>query len=319
MTRIDAHAHFAPPEYLERVQRRAGGTLPVPPWQLSDSLEMMARYGIDASVISVSPPGVFMGDQAEANELARLVNEAGAQIVRDRPAQFAALACLPLPDLDAAMRELEHALDVLHLDGVAVFTHYGPAYLSHPKFAPLLDELERRQAYVFVHPTMPAHAAPLPHYPPWLIEFPFETTRAIVDLLYSGALERCPKVRFQFAHQGGTVPFLAGRIASLVARSPREAGFADRTPAGPLTYLRRLYYDTGLSNNASAIQATLEVTGFDHLVFGTDWPYADLPASGDPAPGLAYLGERRERLEHHNAAALVPRLTAALEAGASKG
>jgi 6-methylsalicylate decarboxylase len=318
MPRIDAHAHFAPPEYLERVQRRAGGKLPIPPWQLEHSFEMMAQYQIDASIISISPPGVFMGDQAEANELARLVNETGSSIVKAHPAQFAALACLPLPDLDAAMLELEYALDVLHLDGVAVFTHYGQSYLGDPKFTAILDELERRKAYVFVHPALPVHATPLPQYPSWLIEFPFETTRCIVDLLYSGTLERCPNIRFQFAHQGGTVPFLAGRIASLPARSPQELGFAAHTPAGPLEYLRRLHYDTGLSNNAAAIRATLEVTSFDHVVFGTDYPYADLPTGNDPAPGLGFLGEKRGQLEFQNAAALVPRLVAALEEKTTK-
>jgi predicted TIM-barrel fold metal-dependent hydrolase len=314
MPRIDSHAHFAPKDYLERVQKRAGGKLPIPPWELEVSLEMMARHAIDASIISISPPGVFMGDQGEANELARVVNQAGAEIIRSRPAQFAALACLPLPDLDAAMSELEYALDVLKLDGVAVFTHTGQSYLGDPKFAPLLEELNRREAYVFVHPALPVHATPLTQYPTWLYEFPFETTRCIVDLIYSGTLERNPNIRFQFAHQGGTIPFLAGRIASLPARSPKEAGFADRAPKGALEYLRHLYYDTGLSNNAAAIVATLEITSFDHLVFGTDFPYADLPASGDPAPQLEFLKERRSNLEYSNNAALVPRLFAALEA-----
>jgi 6-methylsalicylate decarboxylase len=313
MPRIDSHAHFAPAPYLDRVQRRAGGKLPIPPWHLDVSLEMMARYAIDASIISISPPGVFMGDQGEANELARLVNETGSSIIKSHPSQFAALACLPLPDIDAAMTELEYALDVLKLDGVALFTHYGVSYLSDPKFAAILDELERRKAYVLVHPALPVHATPLPQYPTWLIEFPFETTRCMVDLIYSGTLERCRNIRFQFAHQGGTVPFLAGRIASLPKRSPKELGFADRAPAGALEYLKRLYYDTGLSNNAAAIQSTLEVTSLDHIVFGTDFPYADLPENGDPAPGLAFLNEKRAHLEFQNVAALVPRLVAALE------
>ncbi len=313
MTRIDAHAHFAPAPYLARIQARAGGKLPIPPWSLEDSLAMMDKYQIDASVLSVSPPGAFMGDMPEAIELARMVNETAANIVAAQPAKFAVLACLPLPSLDAALQELTHALDVLKLDGVAVFTHYGENYLGNEKFAPLLEELNKRSAYVFVHPTLPVHATPLAKYPTWLYEFPFETTRCITDLLYSGAFERYKNIRFQFAHMGGTVPFLAGRIASLPLRSPPGSEFAINTPEGPLTYLQRLYYDTGLSNTASSIEATRNISSFDHIVFGTDWPYAELPAGRDPAPELSYLKEDRNQLECKNILALVPRFNAALQ------
>jgi predicted TIM-barrel fold metal-dependent hydrolase len=140
----------------------------------------------------------------------------------------------------------------------------------------------------------------------WLYEFPFDTTRAVVNLVYSGTLERCPGVRLQVAHLGGTAPFLAHRLASLAAREPERAALA---PAGALAHLRRLYYDTGLSNNAAALAATLQVTDIGQVVFGTDWPYADLPASGDPAPGLADLSAAdRARVDADNIAALVPRL-----------
>ena len=108
--------------------------------------------------------------------------------------------------------------------------------------------------------------------------------RATANLIYSGAFERHRRIRLQLSHLGGAAPFLAHRLASLAEREPALAAAA---PAGALTYLRRLYYDTGLANNDPALAATREVTGFDHVVFGTDWPYAALPPDGgDPAPGL---------------------------------
>jgi 6-methylsalicylate decarboxylase len=307
MTRIDMHGHFEPPEYTAAVLK-AIGPAPVPAWTVDQQLEMMAQYAIDATVVSVPPPGVFLGDQIQANELARAVNESYAALTRAYPNRYAALAALPLPDVDAAIFELNYALDVLGLDGVALFTHTAGKYLGDSSLDALMAELDRRGCYVFVHPTMSLYANPLPNIPIWVQEFPFETTRAITNLLYSGTLHRYPNIKFQFAHLGGAAPFLSHRIASLVKRSPPHLGLNDRVPDGPLEYLKRLYFDTGLSNHAPGIAATLEITTLEHIVFGTDWPYAVMPASGDPAPDLAYLGEGRARVDSQNAAVLVPRL-----------
>ena len=124
---------------------------------------------------------------------------------------------------------------------------------------------------MFVHPGFPPHALPLEHHPVWLYEFTFETVRAVANLIYSGALERYPRIRFQLAHLGGAVPFLAHRIASLADRVPEAASQA---PAGALEYLKRFYYDTGLADNAAALAATREIVPADRIVYGTDWPYA---------------------------------------------
>jgi predicted TIM-barrel fold metal-dependent hydrolase len=143
----------------------------------------------------------------------------------------------------------------------------------------------------------------------WLYEFPFETVRAVANLIYSGTLERHPSLRIQLAHLGGAAPFLAHRIASLADREPEQAALA---PAGALAYLERLYYDTGLANHVPGLVATRAVTSVEHIVFGTDWPYAALPPEGgDPAPDLEVLDPReRAAVDFGNAAALVPRLTA---------
>jgi predicted TIM-barrel fold metal-dependent hydrolase len=270
--RIDNHAHVLPPAYRQRL-----GDLPIPPGALADYERFMERYGIDRAVLSTGPPGALNAD----GELARIANDGLAELARDP--RFAALATLPLPNVHAALDELAYALDELRLDGVMLLTNVAGTYLGDPALEPLLAELDRRAAYVFVHPALPPYPPPLDH-PVWLYEFPFDTVRALTNLIYTGALERFPRIRFQVAHLGGAAPMLAHRLASLAAREPE---LARASPAGALAYLERLYYDTGLAANAPALAATLELTDTDHVLFGTDWPYLAPPAGNDPAPALA--------------------------------
>lgn len=310
MSRFDLHAHVLPPDYVDLLVLPDGNPFPLPP-TTQDGLEaFMRRYAVDAAVISTGPPGAFIGDRGQAVELARAANEGLAGIVRADPTRFAALALLPLPDVEAALVELDHALDVLGLDGVLLLSNVAGTYPGDEVWEPLFAELDRRGAYVFLHPSFPPYAPPLPQHPIWLYEFPFETTRALANLVYSGTLARYPNLRLQAAHLGGTAPFIAHRIASLAGREPQLAGDA---PAGALEYLSGVYYDTGLSNNLPGIRATLEAVPLVRVVFGTDWPYADLAAEGDdPAPDLRELEpELREAIEHTNAGALVPRWAAA--------
>ena len=304
MPRIDTHTHVLPAPYVEALPPQLAAThRPLP---VEDLDAMMRRYAIDAAVVSAGPPGAFFGDPGQARELACILNEELAAIVRSAPQRFAALASLPLPDQGAALDELRHALDVLQLDGVMLTTHVAGTYLGDAALEPLMAELDRRGAYVFVHPTFPPNGQPLPQHPIWLYEFPFETTRAMANLIYSGAFERYPGIRWQFAHLGGVTPFIAHRLASLAEREPDQASGA---PAGALAYLARQYYDTGLSNHQVGVEATAEVAPFEHIVFGTDWPYLALPDSDDIAPGLSFLGEApRAQLEGEHARALVPRL-----------
>lgn len=302
--RIDAHVHVAPPEYAAVIGGLEGAAA-MPGFSLEQARAFMQRHQIDAAVISTGPPGVYFGDQGAASELAAVLNERYAEIVAAEPSRFAALAVLPLPDVDAALAELSHALDDLELDGVWLSSNVAGTYLGDPELEPLLDELERRGAYVFVHPGFPPYAPPAPRWPVWLLELPFETTRAIVNLLYSGSFDRCPSIRFQFAHLGGTAPFLAERIASLVAREPRFRAAINREP---LHYLQSLWYDTGLSNALPGLAAVREIAPLERIVFGTDWPYAALAEGGDPAPALAALGADRRLVDAVNIGALVPRL-----------
>ena len=179
---------------------------------------------------------------------------------------------------------------------MALLSNVDGTYVGDEAWDPVFDELERRGAYVFLHPIQPATPSPMPQAPVWVQEFPFDTTRAVTNLIYSGTLARCPSIRLQLAHLGGTAPFIAHRIAEWAGRDPSRAAAA---PDGALTYMRRMWFDTGLSNNPIATAAVRELAGVERIVFGTDWPYAVLPEGADPAPGPGPRAEDRGAGRRH--------------------
>lgn len=304
MTRIDLHCHVFPPGY--RSQLPSG----VPPLSAhSELLADMDRWNIDAAVISTGGP---LRGSRPLPELARIVNEGYAELVAKNPSRFGAIASVPLPDVDAGLAELEYSLDILHLDGVLLLTNYSGVYLGDPRLDDFFEELQRRGAYCFVHPDFPP-SPPIPRHPGRWYEFPFDTTRAIVNLAVTGTFDRCPDVKLQWAHLGGTVPFIAHRIDNQASRMPEEtAGMA----LGMADYFARQFYDTGLSAYHGNLISTLGVAPIEQIVFGTDWPWIHLPDHGDdPQPELSLLGQARPKVDHRNAAVLVPALVQRMHPG----
>jgi len=308
MTRIDTHIHHLSPVYKDAMDH-AGVFNPSPPWSRETTLGFMDHFHIDGAVMAPAPYGThFDGSGMTPADLARACNEETADLVRSNPTRFAGLAVLPLPDVEASLAELGRVYDDLGLDGVLMLSSVRGLYPGDSQMTPLFEELDRRNSYVFLHPNAFSEAPnPLPQYPAWVVEYPFDTTRAVLNLIYSGTMSAFPGVRIQLAHLGGTAPFLADRIASFGRMTPEAL---ERVPAGVLSQLRAFYYDTGLCNNEFAFAAAERTVGFDRLVFGTDWPYLDMPEGTDPAPGLDFLGpEKRAQLDSA-AGALVPRLSA---------
>ena len=261
------------------------------------------------AVTSISAPGLWFGDNEESVRLARLCNEYAASIRRDHPGRFGVFASLPLPDVDASLAEIEYALDTLGADGIGLLTSYGDRYPGDPAFAPVFDELDRRGAAVYFHPTNAPCSQCLPEIPAATLDFPFDTTRAVVSLLYSGTFARCRDIRFIFSHAGGTVPFLAERIARLGARP----GFKEKVPNGVLPELERLYYDTALSANWLAFRSLLELVAPDKVLFGSDYPFAPEATMTATVKGLIELGLEPEVLrgiERNNALELFPGIRA---------
>jgi 6-methylsalicylate decarboxylase len=270
---IDVHHHILPDVFWRATNdahNPVGGISPAP-WSKESTLSYMDDAGIDVAITSISTPGVHMGDDRAARDLARRVNELSAELIQERPDRFGGFAALPLPDVDGALRALEYALDVLELDGVVLFSNARGIYLGDRRFRPLFDELERRGAIVFVHPTSsPDPAARSLGLPDSLIDFTADTTRALAQLHYGNTFARTPNVQYIFSHAGGTIPYLATRFAIVdemnVIPGAEERGAAADT-------LRRLYWDTALSWHAPNLRMLRSVVGMRQVLFGSDYPY----------------------------------------------
>jgi 6-methylsalicylate decarboxylase len=309
--RIDVHHHILPPNYAAQVGDARIGPLilsgKTPDWTPAQSIEMMDRHGIATSVTSISTPGLWFGDKTQTRDLARHCNDYAAGVRRDHPGRFGVFACLPLPDVDASLKEIEYAFDVLKADGIGLLTNYGEQYPGDPAFEPVFNELNRRKAVVFFHPTAASSCPCLPGVPQATLEFPFDTTRAITSLLYGGTLARCRDTKFIFSHAGGAVPFLAERIARLASRP----AFKERVPNGVIPELSRLYVDTALSANSFAFKSLLELVTIDKVLFGTDYPFAPEATATATVKGLAELGLSAadlQAIERDNALAILPGL-----------
>jgi 6-methylsalicylate decarboxylase len=271
----DVHAHFLTDEYVAHA-RVAGveepdGMPSWPSWSVDDHLEVMADNGIGHAVLSISSPGVYFGDTAAATDLARRVNDAAAAAVTDRPDRFSFFASLPLPDVDAAITEAERALTSLGAAGIVVMSNTAGRYLGDPALNPLWHRLNKRRAIVFIHPTSPPNADTVAlGRPRPMVEFMFETTRTVTDLIFAGVTARYPDIRFLLPHCGATVPLLAARIELIRSLWPGPDG----APPGSMTtaqQLQRFWYDIAgqpLPVHAGVLRDTV---GDDHILYGSDY------------------------------------------------
>ncbi len=206
-------------------------------------------------------------------------------MVADHPERFGLFASLPLPDVDASLREIAYALDTLRADGVGLLTSYGDRWLGDASFAPVMDELDRRGAVAYVHPTVADCCRNLvPGIADWVLEFPVDTTRAIASLLFGGTLARCPRIRFIFAHVGGILPLVAEH---LVRAAQVDPALARHVPGGVRARLRSLHYDTALRMHPVGMHAALDLVEPTQLLLGTDAP---LRRSVDQVAGLHSQG-----------------------------
>lgn len=314
--RIDVHHHFVPDWLSEGLQAdhpQVRGGMSFPSWTAERAIALMDANGIGAAILSANPLlDLIDGHQTEAASNARRVNESIAGVIEAFPGRFGGFALLPVFQPGAALLELEHAIGTLGLDGVGLPASAGVHYLGAAFFDPLFVELNRLRAVVHVHPWTPADCGRLtPSVPEPMIEFMFDTTRAVANLFATGALERYPDIRFIFPHAGGTVPFLAARMA----RYDGSPAIRDAAPLGALTYLRRLYYDTALTTSHPALRALFELVEPSHVLFGTDWPFAPSRVTAESVEQLSAFdgidAAAQDLISRGNALALFPRLAGA--------
>lgn len=308
---IDVHHHFMPPQYVSAVRDHILRITRIPAvleWAPARSVEDMDSAGVLTAIVSVSTPGVWFGDASQARRLARECNEFAARMSHDYPGRFGFFAAIPLPDTEGSLREIEYALDTLHADGIGILTNYDGKYPGDAAFAPVFEELNRRKAAVYCHPTTVACCWNIqPDVHQAMMEFPFDTTRAVVSLLYSGILSRFRDIKFIFSHGGGTVPMLAGRIAIV---TPQMSSL----PNGVIPELKRLHFDTATVTNPSAMAAVLRLVPAAQVMFGTDYPWGTAAACLKGLNSLDLGPADRESIEYAGAHRLFPRLKAAAAA-----
>lgn len=312
---IDTHHHFYPPAYQKawsdwedaRKIPHFGVQLA---WSRDKDLEAMDKDGITVSALSLaSTPGVWFDAGAEkAHDMARLCCDFAAEMVRDKPNRYALFAPLSMLDIDATLKEIEYNFDTLKADGINLQTNYGDKWLGDPAYQPVLEELNRRQATIFVHPLVASCCGRLSVGAfPAVIEVPHDTTRTVVSLLLHGRFAQYRDIKWLFSHGGGTIPFLAGRIEAFYdnkARGPN--GFA---PDGIETEFRRLYYDTANATHPAAMAALTKLVPISQITYGTDYPYFPLDQINNlRQQGLAPADI--DAIANGNAARLLPRIKA---------
>jgi len=308
--RIDVHHHIIPPRWLAEERERMSGNAmnfaTVANWTPAMSLEAMDQNGVKTAITSISTVIVRPDQPDRAHGLARECNEFAARLVQDHRGRFGMFALLPLPHVDLCLEEIEYGASALHADGYKLQTNYEDKWPGDPAFAPVFDELNRRKAAVFFHPTVASCCMNLlPGINPPLMEYPFDTTRAIASLLFSGTFQRCPDMKFIFAHGGGTMPMLAHRIGGLI-RGRKD--LAEKFPNGILPELQKLNFDIVSVTNPPAMAALLKLTTSRKLLFGSDTPYVRTESTVGELQQMGFAADDLRAIERENALALMPSL-----------
>lgn len=329
--RIDVHCHSMSPAYRAAI-KAISPIIRTPEWTPEKALAFFDRHRMAAGILSLSTPGTHLGDDAAARDLARRVNEEAASYIAAAPSRFGAFATLPIPDIEGACREAEFALDVLKLDGVGLLASYEGVYLGDPRFEPLMQVLDARRAVVLIHPnnhptTEQVKRGISPGIGNFLVEFLFDTTRAALNLVFFDVLERYPNIRFILCHAGGTLPYVAWRLADIMTRQMNEPPWDTQYPSPFMTRhgkgltremvfseLKRFWYETALSAGRQSLATLKEVAAPERILFGSDWPYCPDTMTGDMledrlGSGM-FTAEQQQAIDRGNALQLFPRFAA---------
>src|SRR5262249_21994874 len=254
----------------------------------------------------INLPGV---SGEETRRLSREINEYAVKLRTDHPGRFGLFAFMPMPDVDATLKEIAWALDVIKADGIGLNTSYGDKWLGDPAFAPVMEELNRRKAVVFVHPLGPACCnALMPYVPASFTEYPQDTNRTVMSMLFSGTLTRTRDVRWIFCHAGAAVPLLPGPVPSPGKSQPRNT--AENLPDGVDFELKRLYYETANAAYVPNMTALLKYVSASQVLFGTDYPYVTVTENVGDLLKAGLSADDLKAIENENAIRLIPRLKA---------
>ncbi len=290
----------------------------LPTWSIEQSLAIMDANGIAASVLSL-PDSASHAKGLEACQLARRINEQLADIVSRHPTRFGAMATLPaLAATDGVLEEMTYALDTLKLDGVATTTSTDDVYLGDTRYDPWLEEMNGRGVTLFVHP-VPAKASRAVDLgvDVSLLEFMFDTTRMLINMVFSGAKKRFSKIKIISTHGGGTIPYLMTRIETLETVFGPGKGRARLSPAEIREGLASFYYDLTAATSPAQLFALEQMVPLSHLVMGFDNPFMPgwtfPPAIQDIQRWNGFSDTDVSSIAHQNAEALYPALAERLQ------
>ncbi|WP_375382353.1 amidohydrolase family protein [uncultured Sphingomonas sp.] len=273
--RIDVHQHVLPPFWVEGLRERSLSHRP-PPWSPEAALAFMDANDISTGILSLTAPGLTGWADGELAPMSRRVNEYTAELAARWPERFGGFAYVPMPDVEASIAEATYALDVLGADGITLLSNYGDQYLGDESFEPLWEQLDRRSAIVFVHPTRLSQPE-LKGIPAPFVDFPFATTRAAVEMVMRGVLDRHRRISIILAHGGGFLPYTAYRFATFAASGPpgsTETATFETDTAASLATFRRYFLDTALTSSPTSLPALKAFADPSHILFGSDFPYA---------------------------------------------
>lgn len=309
--RIDVHQHVVPPFWADALPLNGGepSGWSCPSWSPDSALNFMDSQQIATGVLSLTAPSVVGWKPYERGDMAQRVNDYMAELVAQKPTRFDNFATLPLPDIDGALAEIASSFDVLKADGVVLLSNYEGAYLGDAKFEPIWAELNRRAAVVFIHPGHPELAL-IEGVPGPMVDYPFDTTRAAVQIVLNGVMDRYPDLKIILSHAGGFVPYAAYRFAGVGALLKQGIVTTDEL----LAKFRRFYYDTALSASPAALPTLKAFAGTQNILYGSDFPYAPAAVGATFTQHLdAYAGfnaDEHKAINNANALKLFPRLAA---------
>jgi len=276
MSRIfDVHSHFIIPEYMDALVKHGRAMedgFPAPAWSLEEHLAYMEMAGIEKSLLTVSSPHFHSGDTKEAAALGKRMDEAAAEMKAAYPGRFLFAASLPAPDTEACIESMNRACDILGADAVKLPSNACGVYPGDPRMEKLFAAMNERKAVLILHPAAPAAvpggcftAGPLP-----LLEFIADTTRAVINLITSGTLERYRDIRVIVPHCGSFLPNLIDRLTG-ITKVLAAKGIGK--PVDVTESMKSLYFDISGDCLPAGIDILLTLTDTDHIMFGGDFPY----------------------------------------------
>jgi predicted TIM-barrel fold metal-dependent hydrolase len=268
--KIDVFAHILPEKYLANYSQKNKAVLDQVEVKnravidLNTRLRLMDRYPDVLQVLTVAqPPLEKFVKPADAVELAKIANEELAELVEKYPDKFiAAVACLPMNDVDAALEEADRAITQLGLKGVQIYSRINGEPLDDPKFKPLYEKMANYDLPIWIHPTTSEEIDT-----GGLLGWPFETAAAMYRLVLAGTFNDYPNIKFITHHCGSMVPYFAKRIQWLLYPSRRPISVKN-----PIEHFRKFYNDTALYGNTAGLMCAYEFFGADRMLYGTDAP-----------------------------------------------